>query len=203
MKATYWALMTLFLAVFVLLFPRPASAHCDTMSGPVIADARLALEKGDVTPVLKWVKQENEAEVRHAFESAVAVRKSGQQAKELADHYFFETLVRVHRAAEGAPYTGLKATPPEPIIAASDAALEKSSADELTRMMTEALSSGIRTRAARVIETRKHANESVVAGREYVAAYVDFVHYVEAVHERIASGASHEHETEVAAEHTH
>src|SRR5512133_3612252 len=87
--------------------PSTASAHCDTLNGPVIAAARLALEKGDVTPVLKWVKAAGEPEIRHAFEQALAVRTAGSQAKELADRYFFETLVRVHRQGEGAPYTGL------------------------------------------------------------------------------------------------
>lgn len=204
MKKISWAIATLVFSVAVLLLPQPASAHCDTLSGPVIADARLAFEKGDVTPVLKWVRPADEAEIRDAFASALAVRKSGAQAQELADRYFFETLVRVHRAGEGAPYTGLKSAAPEPIVAATDKALEKASADELTHMMTEALASGIRTRAERVLKAQKHANHNVAAGREYVAAYVDFVHYVEGVHEKIASGASHGHDTkQAAAEHAH
>ncbi len=43
------------------------AAHCDTMSGPVIQDAQLALQRGDVTPVLKWVKLADEAQIREAF----------------------------------------------------------------------------------------------------------------------------------------
>lgn len=195
-----WALTAVLCGVF-LLVPNIVHAHCDTLSGPVIADARLALEKGDVTPVLKWVRQENEAEIRAAFSSTMAVRKSGGEAKELADRYFFETLVRIHRAGEGAPYTGLKATPPDPIVAATDAALEKASADQLTEILSKSLSSGIRTRAERVLQARTHAGESVQAGREYVAAYVEFVHYVEGVHAKITSGVSHEHEAGLTAEH--
>jgi hypothetical protein len=204
MKKISWAIATLFFSAAIALLPQTAFAHCDTLSGPVIADARIALDKSDVTPVLKWIKQGDEAEIRQAFASALAVRKSGGQAQELADRYFFETLVRVHRAGEGAPYTGLKSTPPEPIVAATDIALEKASVDELTHMMTEALASGIRTRAERVLKAQKHANHNVAAGREYVAAYVDFVHYVEGLHEKIASGASHEHNAQQAAsEHAH
>src|SRR5512138_2915043 len=97
------------LIAFTLLWPRPAAAHCDTMGGPVIADAKVALAKGDLTPVLKWVKPENEPEVRTAFTQTLKVRAQGPEARELADRYFFETLVRIHRAGEGAPYTGLKA----------------------------------------------------------------------------------------------
>ena len=93
----------------VLLFvSRDAIAHCDTMDGPVITEAKQALEKGEITPVLKWVKNEAEPEIKAAFQKAVAVRSKGADAKELADTYFFETLVRVHRVGEGAPYEGIK-----------------------------------------------------------------------------------------------
>lgn len=78
-------------------------AHCDTLGGPVVAVAKQALEKGDVTPVLKWVKKENEGEIRAAFKKTLTVRSKGPEARELADMYFFETLVRLHRAGEGPP----------------------------------------------------------------------------------------------------
>lgn len=95
-------------------------AHCDTMGGPVIREAKAALEKGDVTPILKWVRKENETEIKTAFAKAVAVRANGPEAKELADRYFIETFVRLHRAGEGAPYTGIKDEPVEPIVALAD-----------------------------------------------------------------------------------
>lgn len=168
----------------VLLLPQVVLAHCDTMDGPVVKDAQAALAKGDVTPVLKWVKPEAEPEVREAFARTLAVRKLGGEARDLADMWFFETLVRVHRAGEGAPYTGLKpaGTPLEPPIAAADHAIDSGSADALVKMLTEAVAGGIRERLARVVETRKHANESVTAGREFVEAYVIFIHYAERLH---------------------
>ncbi len=177
-------------AVGITLGAGPASAHCDTVNGPVVAAARLALEKGDVTPVLKWVKPAAEAEIRSAFEQTLAVRKAGPQARELADRYFFETLVRIHRAGEGAPYTGLKAadTPVEPAVREADRALDGSaSIDTLVTLVTGDVASGIRQRWQRAEEARKHANDSVEAGREYVEAYVDSVHYVENLH--LAAGA--------------
>src|SRR5512145_18046 len=90
------------------LVPRAAIAHCDTLDGPVVKDARAALDSKDVTAVLKWVRQDKEAEIREAFQHALGVRALGSEARALADRFFFETLVRVHREGEGAPYTGLK-----------------------------------------------------------------------------------------------
>jgi hypothetical protein len=84
---------------------RTAGAHCDTLDGPVVVDARAALAAGDVTEVLKWVQAGDEPEIRAAFDRTLAVRAAGGAALELADTWFFETLVRVHRAGEGAPYT--------------------------------------------------------------------------------------------------
>lgn len=167
---------------FLFLVPGIAGAHCDTLEGPVVLTAKKALDKGDVTPVLKWVKKEHEGEIRAAFKKTLAVRKKGPEAKELADMYFFETLVRIHRAGEGAPYTGLSAEPPEPIIAEADKALEKDSVEHLVKHVTEAVASGIRKRFTHTIEKKKHADESIEAGREFVEAYVEFTHYVERLH---------------------
>ena len=113
-----------------------AWAHCDTTQGPVVADARIALDRGDITPVLKWLKPDSETEVRAAFQHALEVRALSPEAQHLADRYFFETLVRVHRAGEGAPYTGLKDVAPEAIIQASDKALASASVDELVQTVT-------------------------------------------------------------------
>jgi hypothetical protein len=176
-----------------LLLPGTAAAHCDTLDGPVVATARMALEKGDVTPVLKWVKQDDEAGIKDLFNRTLVVRRKGKEAQELADMYFFETLVRTHRAGEGAPYTGLKpAGMVEPSVAAADKAIETGSADNLMKMVNDTAASGIRERFSRVKETKKHADESVEAGREFVEAYVNFTHYVERLHrDASASGAHH------------
>jgi hypothetical protein len=163
------------------MIPASSLAHCDTLDGPVVTDAKKALEKGDVNPVLKWVKKEQEGEIREAFKKTLAVRSKGPEAKELADRYFFETLVRIHRAGEGAPYTGLSKEPPEPIIAAVDKALEKGAVDHVINHVTEEAAKGIRERFSKTIERKKHAEETVAAGREYVEAYVEFTHYVERI----------------------
>ena len=167
---------------FVMILPIQAFAHCDTLDGPVVIDARGALDKADITPVLKWVKADDEQELRAVFAKTLAVRKLDPAAKELADTYFFETLVRIHRAGEGAPYTGLKAagTVPPPIVKA-DQSLEKGNVDELARAIGNHAEAGVRERFKQALEAKKHAGESVAAGRDFVAAYVTYVHYVEGV----------------------
>ena len=176
-----------------LLFAGTARAHCDTMNGPVVTAAKAALEKADVTPVLKWVKKENEQEIKTAFQKTLAVRAKGPEAKELADRYFFETLVRIHRAGEGAPYTGLKDEPVEPIVAMSDKALETGSADEMVKKISGHVAEGIKERFNKALAAKRHADDSVEAGREFVEAYVQYTHYVEGIHTAIMSAGGHHH----------
>jgi hypothetical protein len=169
-----------------------AYAHCDTLDGPVVADAREALKKGDVTSVLKWVKKDAEPEILTVFKKTLADRKSNQDT---ADMKFFETLVRVHRAGEGASFTGLKPSGSvEPIIAGADKALETGSVNDLTQEMSKHLTNGVNERFERAFELKKHKDESVDAGREYVEAYVEYVHYVEGLHNMIAGKGGHHHE---------
>lgn len=186
----------------VLAASESALAHCDTVDGPVVASARRALTLGDVTPVLKWVNSEHEDEVEALFAHSIVVRQLGDEARQLADRYFFETMVRLHREGEGFGYAGLKAagSPVSPAVLAADAALEAGSADDLVAEITEVITAGVRSRFEHARETRAHAEESLAAGREFVAAYVEFTHNVEGL-EALASGQSTEHRA--AAPHGH
>jgi len=188
----------------VLLTSSTARAHCDTLDGPVVATAKVALAKGDITPVLKWVKPEAESELKSAFARALAVRGKGPEAQALADQYFFENLVRIHRAGEGAPYTGIlpAGTPIEPAIALAEKALESGNADQLVKGITHHVEEGIRGRFTRAAAAKKRADESVMAGREFVEAYVEFIHYVERLHLDATTPAAHG-EGVPAAEHEH
>ena len=192
------------LALLAALLGKPslALAHCDTLDGPVVKDARAALEARDVTPILKWVAAEKEPEVREAFQHALAVRALGPEARALADRFLFETLVRIHREGEGAPYTGLKpaGTEVDPAIAASDRALETGAIDPLVTMITGRAEQGLRERFARAAEAKAHAGESVEKGRAYVAAYVAFVHYAERLLQSAATDAGHAGHDEAAAD---
>jgi len=176
-------------------------AHCDTLDGPTVTDARVALEKGDVTSALKWVRAADEAEIRAAFARTLKVRPGSAEARELADLWFFETLVRVHRAGEGAPYTGLKpaGTDPGPVVRAADEALEKGSIDALAKAVAAHAEAGVRERFERAARAREHKEHSVDLGREYVEAYVDYVHFVENVHNLLAGAGAHHAEAAPAA----
>ncbi len=171
------------------------SAHCDAVDGPVVEAAKQALERGDVTPVLKWVSEDQEQEIRTVFAQTLEVRGVSDEARDLADRFFFETLVRIHRAGEGAPYTGLKpaGTIEQPIMAA-DKALQEGSVDELADRIASAVVDGIRTRFADANIRKKHAEESVEAGRAFVTTYVEYIHFVEGLHSFLAKGAAHSHD---------
>jgi len=193
-------------ALSMALLPPSVLAHCDTVDGPVVKDARAALAMGDDTAVLKWVRADKEPEIREAFRHAVAVRALGAEAQKLADRFFFETLVRVHREGEGAPYTGLQpaGVEIEAAIAASDRALETGSVDSLVGLVTTEAERGIRERFTRAAEARKHAAVSVERGREYVSAYVDFMHYAERLHNDAVTATTHAgHEAPAAPAHRH
>jgi hypothetical protein len=140
-----------------------------------------------------------------AFTAAVAVRGGGPEARSLADRFFFETLVRVHRQGEGAPYTGLQpaGAEVEPGIAASDRALETGSVDALVTLAGREVEDGLRKRFMRVEQMKKRAGESVAAGREYVAAYVAFIHYAEGVMKAAAGPAGHAGHAVEAPAHVH
>ncbi|HSL24591.1 MAG TPA: DUF6448 family protein [Vicinamibacterales bacterium] len=175
------------------LAPAVAGAHCDSLNGPVVAAARAALEKADVTPTLRWVQPSREPEIRAAFDQTLAVRRLGPRAQQLADTWFFETLVRIHREGEGAPFTGLKApdTPVPPGIAAADRSVESGSDAELVAAMRDEMARALRERFVHLQHLRKQADASVAAGREFVHAYTEFIHYVEALHEAVAGASPH------------
>jgi hypothetical protein len=179
----------------LLVTPQFAAAHCDTLDGPVIKDARTALEKEDITPVLKWVQKKDEAQLQKAFKQALVAAKKGTKDKQESEHRFFEILVKIHRVGEGAPFTGLKpAGEVEPVIVAADTALGSGSAEELITLVTDSVAKGIHDRHSRAVELYKHKDESVEAGRKYVEAYVEYTHYVERLQQDAEGHAAHHQE---------
>lgn len=177
--------------------PTPAFAHCDGMDGPVVKAAQRALASGNINLVLIWIPAADEPEVKQVFAKTMAVRKLHPGAEELADRYFFETLVRIHRAGEGEPYTGLKPARRDlgPAIPAADQAIDDGAAGPLVKMLAETVAAGARERLEKVLAASNFKPEDVAAGRDFVRAYVEFVHYVDALY-AAARGSGGEHSRE-------
>lgn len=196
----------LLLSAFTLLAPATAEAHCDTLDGPVVNTARTALETKKVEPVIAWVQPAHEAEIRHAFVKALADRQRAPESREKSDRAFFETLVRVHREGEGAPYTGLKpaGTDPGLAIRTADQAIGRRDGAAVEKLMTEKVRHGVRERFAKLNKLPPPAQD-VAAGRAWVQAYVDYVHFVERVDATASGAGEHGHEgaKAEAADHDH
>ena len=178
-----------------------ARAHCDTMDGPVVKAAQRALGTGNINHVLLWVRPQDEGIIRDAFRRTRTVREQSATARELADYWFFETLVRVHREGEGAPYTGLKpaGATEHPAVAAADHALAAGRVDEVERLLLHAVRDGLRERFQAALSRKAFEVNDVAAGREYIHAYVPFLHYVERLYDaaREDSGAHSGHQPPV------
>jgi hypothetical protein len=189
-KSSFFSL----LLVLVLFFSSTVTfAHCDTMDGPVVADAQKALGQNNVNYVLKWVRPENEAEIIEAFNLTMKVRVLNPDAKRLSDKYFFETLVRVHRNGEGVPFTGVKpsGTPIDEEILAADKSIELMNLSPLKNLVSKANMQELTKRFEKVMSLKNFDGNNVPAGREYIEAYVQFFHFAEG--EKEEEGQTHVH----------
>jgi hypothetical protein len=196
--------LTAVAAVLAFGWAAGAQAHCDTLDGPVVGAARQALETNNVNLVLVWVQKQDEADIRNHFQKTVAVRKAGGQAKELADMYFFETLVRIHRAGEGAGYTGLKpagkvAAP----IAAADKSLETGKLQDVAQLVSKRMEQGLHRNFDTVMAKKKYNPSDVAAGRAFVSAYVEYTHYVERLYDAAETLAPEHAQKTAPGLHTH
>lgn len=170
--------------------------HCDSLDGPVVTAARTALEADDVDVVLPFVPEEAEAEVRDSFSSVTHVRGLGDEARDVADRLFFETVVRLHRAGEGAPYTGLKPAGASfgPVIPLAEAAIETGLAGPVSEFLVHELQAELEHRLGEVNRLKATRDQSLSAKRRYVEAMLDFQvfshHLFQAIH---AQGLNHGH----------
>ena len=189
---------------FFSLMPARALAHCDGLDGPVVKAAQRALDIRNPALVLIWVQGKDEPEIRKAFEQTLAVRELSPRARELADRFFFETLVRVHRAGEGAPFTGLKPAGRDlgPAIPAADEAVRVGSVEPVRHLLTVAIQERLGQEFGEVMATKTFEPDDVAAGREYIKAYVEFIHFVERLYDS-AMKTPHGHFEEVEAHSKH
>jgi len=172
--------------------------HCDSLDGPVVTAARQALDAGDVTVVLPFVHEDGEAEIRAMFATVQPVRGLGGPARDVADRLFFETVVRVHRAGEGAPYAGLKPSGLDvgPVIPLAERAIETGSAADVAAYLTGVLHDELKHRLETVNALSASKDQSVSDARAYVESMLGFQvyshHVLEALHAPAHGDAGHE-----------
>jgi len=182
--------------LFSALRPAVVQAHCDTADGPAVTSGRKALATGNINHALIWIPADGEAELRAVFEKTLKVRTLGADAAELADQLFLETLVRIHRMGEGVGFTGIQPIggPVDPVVTAADEAIAQGSDAHLLQMVPEDRRAGLDGRFHAALAVKDFDADDVVAGRRYLAAYVDFFKYAEGEdHNHAGHGHSHEH----------
>lgn len=177
-------------------------AHCDTADGPAVVDGRIALETGNINFALKWIPASGENELRGVFTKVLRVRDLGAEAREVADRLFLETLVRLHREAEGVRFTGIQPSgvAVDPVVAAADLAIASGDDEPLRALVPVDRFDELHRRFQVARGKRDFDVDDVAAGREYVAAYVSYFKYAEG--EEHGHGRA-EHEHAASAEHAH
>jgi hypothetical protein len=165
--------------------------HCDAKDGPVVQGALLALDTEDVNEALRFAPAEAETEIRDAFAIALEARKAAPEARDVADLYFAETVVRLHRAGEGAPYTGLKPAGLDVglIIPVAERAIDTGSAHELTALLSETLHHEVKHRFDHVMELKARSDQGLAQSREYTGAMLGLQVWAHKLHLTMKSAA--------------
>lgn len=192
MKKIKKSKIRILVSIFAFLIALPVFAHCDSYDGPVIQDAYKALEKEDVTYVLKWIDADQEAEIKNLFSKTVNLKNTDAQVYAIVEKHFLETLVRLHRETEGAAFTGLKpAGSTTPIVQMADKSIETKEVNTLLSNIGNHIKHVIQEKFDKVAALHKVKDNSVAEGRAYVMAYVDYTHTLEAIEHILAHGGHH------------
>ncbi len=167
--------------------------HCDTMDGPVIEAARRAIESANVNLVLPYAPAEAEEELREDFRKTLLARTAGPEAAEIADLWFFENLVRLHRQGEGAPYTGLKPAGLDwgPVIPRAERALESGDASEVISFLQDAVAEIVQGKLDRAKSLEGFDPDDVGGARHYVHAMLDFILFSAHLYIYMRGGGEH------------
>jgi hypothetical protein len=165
--------------------------HCDSLDGPVVTAARKALATGDVGLVLPYVPATAEDEVRAVFSRVQPLQATGGEAAAVAQQWLFETAVRLHRAGEGAPYTGVKPAGMDvgPVIPLAEKALDTGDVQPVYELLATELHAELSRRLHRVEELAAGRDTSVAAARAYVQELLGFQVYTNHVHRALHIGS--------------
>ena len=162
--------------------------------------ARTALEDGNVNPVLAYAPAAAEEEIRAAFERSRKVRGLGGDARDLADHAFLETVIRLHRAGEGAAYTGLKPAGIDygPVIPAAEKAVQTGDLAALKAVLVEEIEHALTERLALVRELKDvpldpKTSAEVPHARERVSAELGFITFAETLRQAAHGRGAEQH----------
>lgn len=178
--------------VMVMVTSISAFAHCDSYDGPVIKDALNALDRNNVELVLKWIEPQQEIEITSLFNKTYKLKSGDKEVYAIVEKHFLETLVRLHRETEGEPYTGLKpAGSMTPLVAMADNSIAKDNVEEVITTVTNHLEQVLRERYNKVAKLGKTKDDSVKQGRDYVEAYVQYTHTLEALEKLLHAPISH------------
>ena len=72
---------------------------------------------------------------------------------------------------------------PEPAVAAADRAVETGRLEPLAKVVSERMHKGLDKQFHDVVAKKKYNPNDVAAGRAYVHAYVEYVHYAERLYD--------------------
>lgn len=164
--------------------------YIDSMDGPVVKAAENALDMEDVKYVLPYVSSEDEEELKDVFERTLSVRELSGEAAELADYWFFETAVRLHRKEEGKSYTGLKSAGTDwgPIIPKIDQAIETANIEELLDFLLNFIREDIEGRFEDVLSKKDYDEDDVEDARDYLNSREEFIRYTRKFYDYVEKG---------------
>jgi len=167
--------------------------HCDTMDGPVVIAAKKALETENVKLILPWALKEDEEDIKQAFNKTLKARKFGGVSAEVADYWFFETVVRLHRKGEGKPFTGLKPAGLDwgPVVPKADKAIESGDAKEVIDLLVKTAEDKLQEKFKKAMDKKNYDENNVSDAREYVHAMLDFVLFSHHLYKFIEKGGEH------------
>lgn len=164
--------------------------YMDSMDGPVVNAAENALDMEDVKYILPYVSPKDEEELKDAFEKTLSVRELSGTAAELADYWFFETAVRLHREEGEKPYSGLKPSGTDwgPIVPKIVQAVETENVNEFLEFLLNFLKEDIEGRFEDVLAKKDYDEDDVEEARDYLNAREEFIEYTRKFYEYVEKG---------------
>ncbi|MFX1470697.1 MAG: DUF6448 family protein [Promethearchaeota archaeon] len=163
------------------------------MDGPVVMAAKNALSQKNINLILPWVPEEAEEELEVMFKRTLTIREKGEESAELADHWFFENTVRLHRMGEGKGFTGLKPAGLDwgPIVPKADKAIENEDPNEVIDFIKKTIEDKLREKFQKIIDQKNYDKNDVKKARKYVHAMLDFTLFSNHLYKFIIAGKSH------------